>query len=139
MRDDRGSTIPLILAFFLLALLLVAGSIAAADAFVQQRDVQDICDGAATAAAASAVDLGRGSEPQPPDALRFADVQAAVSEYLARDPSRAAVQIETAISNDGTTLTLRCVQISQVAFGAVFGQGAGVRHVAMASVRAPVR
>ena len=47
--DDTGSTIPMILGFFLLAMLMVAGSIALGQAFVQQRDLQDVCDGAAAA------------------------------------------------------------------------------------------
>ena len=49
-RDDTGSTIPLIIGFFLISMLMVAGSVAAGDAFVQQRGLQDVCDGAALAA-----------------------------------------------------------------------------------------
>jgi len=72
--DDHGSTLPLILGFFLLALIMVAGSIAAGDAFVQQRDLQDVCDGAVTAAAASGVDLGRGGALGGESSLQFGDV-----------------------------------------------------------------
>lgn len=138
VRDDRGSTIPLILGFVVIALLMVAGSLAAGDAFVQQRDLQDVCDGAATAAAATALDLGRGADPLPADAARFGAVDAALADYLAGDSSRSGVQIASLTSADGRTLTLRCVRIESIVFGAVFGQGGGVRHVVTSSVEAPI-
>lgn len=138
MTDDRGSTLPLILGFFVLALIMVAGSIAAGDAFVQQRGLQDVCDGAATAAAASGVDLGRGGALGSEQSLQFGDVSAAVSAYLARDRSRAEVRITAQLSSDRRTLTLRCEQTERIAFGAMFGKGAGVHHVATSSVQAPL-
>src|SRR4051794_4255914 len=49
-RED-GTIIPLIVGFFVLALYVVAGSIAASDAFLDQRSVQSACDGAALAGA----------------------------------------------------------------------------------------
>ena len=91
--DDRGSTLPLIIGFFLIAMLMVAGSVAAGDAFVQQRGLQDVCDGAALAGAASAVDLDRSRGVASGGTLRFADVQQVVDAYLARDPGRADVQV----------------------------------------------
>lgn len=137
-RDDSGSTLPLILGFFLLALIMVAGSIAAGDAFVQQRDLQDVCDGAATAAAATGVDLGRGGALAGEQSLQFGDVDGAVSAYVARDPSRSAVRFSAQFSPDRRTLTLRCEQTEHIAFGAMFGKGAGVHHVVTSSVRAPL-
>ncbi len=138
MADDRGSTLPLILGFFLIALIMVAGSIAAGDAFVQQRDLQDVCDGAATAAAASGVDLGRGGALDREQALQFGDVAGAVADYVARDPYRASVRISAELSPDRRTLTLRCEQTEHIAFGAVFGKGAGVHHVVTSSAQAPL-
>ena len=76
LADEQGSTFPLIIGFFLLAMLVVAGSVAAGDAFVQQRGLQDTCDGAALAAAASAVDLSRDAGVPDQGAVRFADVRA---------------------------------------------------------------
>jgi len=137
-RDDRGSTLPLILGFFLVALLVTAGSVAASDAFVQQRNLQDVCDGAVTDAAATAIDLERGHPVEAGSALRFGDVQQAVAAYLARDPSRANVHVRIALSADARTLTLTCRQTSKIAFGAMFGKGAGVTHTATSSARAPV-
>jgi hypothetical protein len=136
--DERGSTIPLILGFFLIALIMIAAGVAAGDAFVQQRGLQDVCDGAATAAASTAVDLTRGSGIGTSGALRFADVDRNAAEYLARDPGREAISIRAALSADATTLTLTCTETRQIAFGAMFGKGDGVRHLAVSSARAPV-
>jgi hypothetical protein len=137
-RDDRGSTLPVILGFFLIALLTVAGAVAAGQAFVQQRDLQDLCDGAATAAAGSAIDLSRSGGVVHGSALRFAGADAAVRGYLARDADRRDAQVSTVVSADGTQLALTCVQTRPIAFGALFGQGGGVRHVVHAAARAPV-
>jgi uncharacterized membrane protein len=135
---EQGSTIPLILGFFLIALLLVAGSVAAGDAFVQQRSLQDVCDGAAVDAASQSVDLARDRDPTAGGAIRFADVQTAVLAYLARDPSRSGVHVVAALSPDARTLTLTCTQTTHIAFGALFGRGAGVHHTVTSSARAPV-
>ena len=136
MSDDRGSTLPLILGFFLLALLMIAGSVAAGDAFVQQRGLQDVCDGAATAAAATAVEVGRGGDLARETALRFGNVKAAVAEYLSRDPDRVTVQTTVRLSTDRRTLELTCEQTEHIAFGAMFGYGGGVHHRATAGAEA---
>lgn len=138
MKSDRGSTIPLILGFFLLGLMVVAGSVAAADAYVQQRGLQDVCDGAAAGAAAGAADLGRGSGFATGEDLRFAAAQRLIEEYLRRDRSRSDVQAVAAMSADATTVTLTCTETSKIAFGAMFGKGGGVHHTARASARAPI-
>ncbi len=135
---DRGSTFPLILGFFLIALLVIAGSVAAGDAFVQQRGLQDVCDGAATAAAASGVDLGRGGQLQTERALQFGDVQSAVTAYLARDPTRREVSVHARLSPDARTVTLTCEQREPIAFGAMFGKRAGVQHRVTSSAQAPL-
>ena len=137
-HEDRGSTLPLILGFFLLALLLIAGSVAAADAFIQQRGLQDVCDGAAAAAAATGVDLGRGGELDGESALQFANVEPAVRAYLARDPSRAGVHVDAELSEDNETLALTCRQTEHIAFGAMFGKRDGVQHTVHSSARAPL-
>ena len=98
MKDDRGSTIPLILGFFLIALIMVVGSVALGQAFVQQRGLQDICDGAAAAAAASSADLDRERGIGAASSLRFADVSDVVDSYLARDADRRSVQVQAALS-----------------------------------------
>lgn len=134
---DAGSTIPLILGFFLIALLLVAGSIALGQAFVQQRDLQDVCDGAAAAAAASAADLDRGVAVASAESLQFDGVQTAVDAYLSRDPARRDVRVAASLSADRRRITLTCSQTSPLVFGGFFGRST-VRHVATSSARAAV-
>jgi uncharacterized membrane protein len=136
--DDEGSTIPLILGFFLLAMLVVAGSIALGDAFVQQRDLQDVCDGAAAAAAASSADLDRErTVGAAGTSLPFSDADQAVAAYLDRDSDRRAVQIRAQLSADRQRITLTCIRTTELTFGGVFGRG-HVRHVASSTARAAV-
>lgn len=136
---DQGSTIPLILGFFLLAFIMVAGSIALGEAFVQQRDLQDTCDGAAAAAAASSADLDRGvaANAAADDALPFADVRDVVTAYLAHDPARSGVRVRARLSADRERITLTCSQTTSLALGAFFGRG-HVHHTVTSSARAVV-
>ncbi|MEP7020720.1 MAG: pilus assembly protein TadG-related protein [Pseudonocardiales bacterium] len=137
-RDDQGTTIPLILGFFIIALITVAGAVAAGDAFVQQRGLQDVCDGAAAAGAAGAANLDRGVVVAAGRSLRFADAQRVVDDYLARDPGRAAVRIDASLSADARTLQLTCTETNPIAFGAMFGKGDGIRHIARSSAKSPL-
>ena len=59
-------------------------------------------------------------------------------QYLAREPSRRSVHVDTALSADAQTLTLTCDQTEHIAFGAMFGKGGGVHHVVTSSARAPL-
>jgi uncharacterized membrane protein len=137
VKDDRGSTVPLILGFFLVALLLVAGAVALGDAFVDQRNLQDVCDGAAAAAAASAADLDREHGLTSGGSLRFVDVDAAVAAYLSRDAGRRAIRVRATLTDGGTRITLTCEQSMPLAFGAFFGR-THVRHTVTSSARAAV-
>jgi len=137
VTGDRGSTIPLILGFFLIALLAVAGAVALGDAFADQRNLQDVCDGAAAAAAASAADLDREGGLAAGGALRFTDVTAAVDAYLARGAERREVQVTAFVSDDGTRITLTCERSMSLAMGTFFGRP-DVRHTATSSARAAV-
>ncbi len=139
---EDGSTVPLILAFFVVALLLVAGSVAAGQAFTQQREVQSRCDGAAVAAGSAAASLGRrttGGAPAGADLSYDQDsaIRAAVESYLDRDPQRRTMQVTPRTADDGSTLQLTCRQSMPLAFGAVFGKD-HVVHVVTSSVRSPV-
>jgi uncharacterized membrane protein len=137
-RSDDGSTIPLILGFFLLAMVMTAGAIAAGQAFVQQRDLQELCDGAAAAAAAGAADLDRNGLPVSGSAVRFGGVQQAVDDYVSRDDAGRGVRAQAELSADDHTIGVSCTWISRVPFGALFGKAAGVRHVVTSSAREPV-
>lgn len=135
---DEGSVIPLVLGFVLLTLYLVAGSVAAGDAFTDQRAVQSICDGAA-AAAAGAIDLGSAREEPDLGAgtrLPLASVQQAVDGYLARDPGRRDVDAVAALADAGTRVTVTCAVRESLAFGAMFGHPHGIRHIAYATAQA---
>jgi len=78
---------------------MVAGSVAAADAYLKQRDLQTLCDGAALAGAADTdSDAGRhldtdGAGPF----LPLDHAKAAVDAYLARDPDRTALSVEVTV------------------------------------------
>jgi len=137
-RGDRGTTIPLILGFFIIALITVAGAVAAGDAFVHQRGLQDVCDGAAAAGAAGAANLDRSATLGDGRTVQFSDVQRVVDDYLGRDPARSPVRIQAALSADARTLQLTCTETRRIAFGAMFGKGSGIRHVATSSARAPL-
>ena len=122
------------LGFFLIGLLMVAGAVMASDAYTQQRDLQSICDGAAIAAANS-VDARAARTETLSGNLPLADVQRTAQAYLARDPGRAGVQIDTALSADGQTVHADCQRHTKLAFGAVIGRSHGVDEHATASAR----
>jgi hypothetical protein len=133
---DRGSTVPLILGFFLIAFLMVAGSIAASDAYLDQRALQSACDGAALAGVGAidesvAFTSGVGQY----DSLPLGPARAAAQTYLLRDAGRSLVRIENSSIADGSTLTLTCVERTPLAFGSMFGFGDGLEHRAHASAR----
>jgi uncharacterized membrane protein len=134
LRAEDGSTIPLILVFFLIGLLVVAGAVLAGAAYTTQRELQSICDGAALAAA-NAID-SRAARTQPlTGALPLAGAQQAVEAYLARDPGRANVRIRASISTDGRTVSADCRWRVRLAFGAVIGRGDGIEQHTTAHAR----
>jgi hypothetical protein len=137
---DDGSTVPLILGFFLLTFLMVAGSIAASDAYLDQRALQSACDGAALAGV-NAIDeqlafTGGVGQYQ---SIPLGPAREAAQAYLDRDAARSGVRIQRSSVSDGTTLTLQCVEIAPLAFGSVFGYSDGVQHRTTASARADFR
>jgi Flp pilus assembly protein TadG len=136
--DDRGSSLILVLGFYLIAFTMVAGTVAAGDAFLHQQRLQNVCDGAAAAAAATALDLNRGAGLAEGTDAVFAGIQRAVDAYLARDPERSDVRVTSTLSTSTRTLTLRCAATTPIVFGGMFGQGQGVRHTATSSARAPL-
>lgn len=135
--SDEGSTIPLVLGFFLIGLLMVAGAVMASDAYTKQRDLQTVCDGAALAAANS-VDAVAARTDVLTGALPLASAQRATADYLARDPDRQGIQVQTSLSADGGTVHADCRQHRTLAFGAVIGQGHGVDEHATASARSTI-
>lgn len=131
---EEGSTIPLVLVFFLIGLLMVAGAVMASDAYTKQRDLQSICDGAALAAANS-VDARAARTHPLTGVLPLSSVDTAATAYLARDPNRAQVRIQASLSPDGKTVRIDCQQHTTLAFGAVIGRGGGVDEHATATAQ----
>jgi Flp pilus assembly protein TadG len=117
------------------AALMAFGAVAASDAFLEQQEVQSVCDGAALAAADradEAVVYTSGVGAQLP--LARATAQAAVAGQLARgDADLDAWSVET----DGTEVTVRCTRYADIAFGWLFLGGRPLERTAVASARAP--
>jgi hypothetical protein len=119
----------------LLAGTLVTASTAASAAFLAQRDLAGLCDGAALAAAA-AVDreaLRQGRVPAA-DALPLdpVAVEAAVRRYRQR-VDRAGLTL--AAGTDGRAVTVTCRRTVRVPFGAVLGSPDGLDRTAVARAR----
>ncbi len=136
-RDDaeRGSTLPFVLVCWLVAALMVFGAIAASDAFLEQQEVQAVCDGAALAAANQADEAavyagGVGTELP----LTRAGAQAAVADQLG---SGASALDAWSAETDGAEVTVRCTRFVDIAFGWLFLGGEQLERTATASARAP--
>jgi hypothetical protein len=138
LSDDRGSTIPLILGFFLIGLLVVAGAVLASDAFTHQRDLQSVCDGAAIAGA-NAIDGPAARTKQLAGALPLAAVQAAVHDYLAEDAGRSEVSVQAAVAADGSTVLTDCRTATQLAFARLIGRPDGIDQHARSQAQGVVQ
>ena len=132
---ERGSTLPFVLVCWTVAALMTFGAIAASDAFLEQQEVQSVCDGAAIAAANrtdAAVVYTNGVGTELP--ITRATAQAAVADQLADGGTRLdAWSAET----DGAEVTVRCTRYSEIAFGWLFLGGKPLERTAVASAQAP--
>lgn len=134
-RRDRGSLVPLILVCFGVALTMVCGGITASVAFLAQRDVQSLCDGAAVAAANGIDEAGYfTSSGRDAVALSDASVATAVGDYLAVSGQ---LLDDWTASTDGTTVELVCTRFVEVPFAALFLGGRELERRAVASARSP--
>jgi hypothetical protein len=132
---ERGSTLPLVLVCWLVAALMAFGAIAASDAFLEQQQVQSICDGAALAAAnatdeAAVYATGVGTALP----LTRASTQAAVADQLADGGT---VLHSWSTETDGAEVTVRCTRYVEIAFGWLFLGGQPLERTAVAGARAP--
>jgi hypothetical protein len=111
------------------------GAIAASDAFLEQQEVQSVCDGAALAAANHADEavlysagIGAGLP------LTRSAVQAAVADQLADGGTT----LDTwSAETDGAEVTVRCTRHVEIAFGWLFLAGEPLERSAVSSARAP--
>jgi hypothetical protein len=104
-------------------------------AFLEQQEVQSVCDGAALAAANAADEAvlyadGVGSDLP----LTRATAQAAVADQLA--DGGAGLDAWSA-ETDGVEVTVRCTRSVEIAFGWLFLGGRPLERTALASARAP--
>lgn len=132
---EQGSTLPFVLVCWTVAALMTFGAIAASDAFLEQQELQSVCDGAALAAANQADEAlvySRGVGTELP--LTRATAQAAVADQLADGGTRLdAWSAET----DGAEVMVRCTRYVDIAFGWLFLGGEPLERTALASARAP--
>jgi hypothetical protein len=132
---ERGSTLPFVLVCWLVAALMAFGAIAASDAFLEQQEVQSVCDGAALAAAnrtdeGIVYSAGVGTELP----LTRATAQAAVADQFADGGT---VLDSWSAETDGAEVTVRCTRFVEIAFGWLFLGGQPLERTAVASARAP--
>jgi Flp pilus assembly protein TadG len=134
-NGERGSTLPFVLVCWLVAALMAFGAVAASDAFLEQQEVQSICDGAALAAANQAdeaVVYVRGVGTELP--LTRAAAQAAVADQL----SDGGTLLDAwSVDTDGAEVTVRCTRYVDIAFGRLFLGGEPLERTAIAGARAP--
>lgn len=139
-RGDAGSMLPMIVVCVLIVVLMIMGMTTATAAFLAQRNIQSICDSAATWAAAEAdsnkVLTNKGSSekflPLSPEAVASA-VEEHRTRFYADDR-----ELQMAASSDGETLTVECHTKVKVPFGSAFGKGDGIGRDAVSVVRSPV-
>lgn len=112
------------------------GGIAASDAFLEQADVQTICDGAALAAAnevaAAPAYSGPGISAGLP--LDQGTANVAVADYLADGGT----ELDSwSATTTGVEVTVTCTRNVQIAFGWLFLAGDVLERTAIASAQAP--
>ncbi len=127
--------VPFVLLSFGIATVMVCGGITASVAFLAQRDVQSLCDGAAVAAA-NEIDESQYFATSGRDAvpLSQASVNAAVAEYLAA----ASDGLDAwSTSTDGRSVQVICTRYVMLPFAALFLGGKELERTAVASARSP--
>jgi uncharacterized membrane protein len=132
---ERGSALPFVLVCWLVAATMALGAVAASDAFLEQQDLQAVCDGAALAAA-NRTDEGRVYATGVGAALPLTTetARAAVADSLADGVTP--LDAWTA-ETDGTEVTVRCSRSVEIAFGWLFLGGRPLEVTAVAGARAP--
>jgi uncharacterized membrane protein len=127
--------VPFVLLSFSIALVMVCGGITASVAFLEQRDVQSLCDGAAVAAA-NEIDEGQYFATSSRDAVPLSQdsVTVAVADYVA-GASKGLKAWST--STDGRSVQVVCTRYVRLPFAALFLGGREVERTARASARSP--
>ncbi len=113
---------------FSIAGLIITGSIAAGGAFLAQRDLESVCDGAAIAGAQALDRAAYYGSGDTQDAYPLGDVQAKVDDYVSRDGG----SVDAGASTDGRSVSVTCRETVHIPFGTVFGYGDGLDRRATA-------
>ena len=109
-KDDEGSTLPLMIFYGGLSLVLILLVVAATSLYLERKRLFTLADGAALAGAESfgleGVDV---SAAGPKPKLESSEVEAAVEEYLADAQARGFEQlhVDRAASVDGASATVK--------------------------------
>lgn len=137
LDDDRGSIFPLLTGLVAIALMLTLAAVAASTAFLRQRDLASICDGAAIAGAQGAdlasIYTGGLGEVLPLDET---SVAAEVASYMALVPAGQRPGWGTGVV--GRRVTVTCARTVHLPFGTLVGRGGGWDQRAVAVAEAPV-
>ncbi len=114
LARDRGSVTPLVIGMVMCLLLLTAGVVVAGSAFLAGQRLQNLCDGAANAAAAAATEnLAGGTEGAAADTAAAAAVS-----YLA---TRGGDMYPPTVGIGPNTVVLTCASDVPIALGSLFG------------------
>ena len=108
-KDDEGSTLPLMIFYGFLSLVLILLVVAATSLYVERKRLFTLADGAALAGAESfALDQVAVTTNGPRPALRSAEVENAVTDYLAEAPTSRfdELHVDRAVSTDGASATV---------------------------------
>jgi hypothetical protein len=134
---------------FLVAGTFVCGSIAASAAFLAQRELAGVCDGAAIAAAnafsrartgaAGGAPDERASGQDGPDSLPLDDaaVQRVATAYRLRQRPPDETLSIIAVT-DGRVATVTCRRRVRIPFGGLLGYSGGLDRTAVARARSPL-
>lgn len=138
LRDDEGSTLPLVAGFGALALALVLVAAAASSLYLERKQLFTLADGAALVGA-EAFDLADVSvtNGRPGVVLEPADVHRDVAAFLAGTPNGGFEQLvlEQATTRDGETATVTLSAVWRPPIVTVFFPE-GVRIETTATARA---
>lgn len=114
LARDRGSVTPLVIGMVMCLLLLTAGVVVAGSAFLAGQRLQNLCDGAANAAAAAATE-----KLQDRNTGDAADAAAAAAvSYLA---ARGREVYPPTVGIGPNTVVLTCASDTPIALGSLFG------------------
>lgn len=139
LRDDEGSTLPLIAGFGALALAIVLVAAAASSLYLERKQLFTLADGAALVGA-EAFDLADvridPTTGQPGVRLDPADVHRDVSAFLASTPNGGfdSLVLEEATSRDGQSATVTVSAVWRPPVVTVFFPE-GIRIAATATAR----